>query len=93
MRVRHNGRDEEVAVPPHSDQRATGRDAAGGFDGHPVVAARCQSRGLAGGVDAAQLHRHRGNAGQAQHQHDDQRRDAQSRLDGARAGTLADIAG
>jgi hypothetical protein len=90
--VRDDGRDVKVAVAPHPDQRATGRDATGGLDGRPVVTARGEPRGLAGGVDAAHLHRHRGDTRQAQHQHDDQRRDAQCRLDGARTGTPTDIA-
>jgi hypothetical protein len=87
--VRDDGRDEEVAVALHTDQRAAGCDAAGGLDGHPLVTARRESSGLAGGVDTTHLHRYRGDTGQAEHQHDDQRRDTQRRLDRARA----DIAG
>ena len=89
--MRHDRGDHKVAVPPHLDQRTAGRDAAGGVDGRPVVTARGQSSGLAGGVDTAHLHRHRGDTRQAQHQHHDQRGDAQRRLDGARAGTPTGI--
>jgi hypothetical protein len=88
-----NRGDEKVAVPPHADDRTAGRDAAGSLERRPFVTARGQSSGLAGGIDTAHLHRHRGDTRQAQHQHHDQRRDAQCRLDGARAGTATDIAG
>ena len=78
---------EEVAVAAHLDPRPVGRDAASGLDRRAFVTAGSQPGGLAGGVDAAHLHRHRGDTGQAQHQHHDQRGDAQCRLDGARTGT------
>jgi hypothetical protein len=85
--VRNDRGDKEVAVPMHLNQRPTGRDAAGGGDRRSFVTARRQPRGLASGVDTAHLHRHRGDTGQAQHQHRDQRGDRQCRLNGARAGT------
>ena len=80
-------RDKEIAVPVHLDPRRRWRDAASGVDRRAFVTARGQSGGLAGGVDTANLHRHRGDTGQAQHQHHDQRGDRQCRLDGARTGT------
>jgi hypothetical protein len=82
----HRG-DDEVTVPAYLNPRPDGRDAASGVDRRAFVAARRQPGGLAGGVDTAHLHRDRGDPGQAQHQHHDQRGDRQRRLDGARAGT------
>lgn len=77
----------EVAIPNHLNPRPDGRDATRGVDRRALVAARRQAGGLAGGVDTANLHRHRGDPGQAEHQHHDERGDRQRRLDGARAGT------
>ena len=54
-------------------------------DRRTLVTACGQPGGLAGGVDAADLHRDRRDPGQAQHQHRDERDDAHRRLDGARA--------
>ncbi len=48
--------DKELAIPVHLDPRPSGRDAAGGVDGRPLVTARGQSSSLAGGVDTAHLH-------------------------------------
>lgn len=87
--MRDDDRHKEVTVVLHTDQRAVGSDPTGGLDGHPVVAACGEPCGLASGIDAAHLHRHRGDTRQAQHEHDDQRRDAQRRLDGAGAGVTA----
>jgi hypothetical protein len=80
-------RDEIIAVTLYLDTRRGWRDAASGIDGRALVSARGQPGGLTGGVDTANLHRHRGDTGQAQHQHHDQRGDRQRRLDGARTGT------
>jgi hypothetical protein len=82
----HRGHN-EVAIPMNLNPRTDGRDAASGVDCRALVAARSKAGGLAGGIDTAHLHRHRGDPGQAQHQHHDQRGDRQCRLDGARAGT------
>jgi hypothetical protein len=71
----------------HPNPRPAGRDAASRVDRRALVASRRQAGGLAGGVDTAHLHGHRGDPGQAQHQHHDQRGDRQRRLDRARAGT------
>jgi hypothetical protein len=71
----------------HLDPRPSRRDATSGGDGRTIVAAGGQPGGFAGGIDAAHLHRHRGDAGQAKHQHHDQRGDRQCRFNGARAGT------
>ena len=82
----HRG-NHELPIPLHLDHRAVRRDAARDIDRRSPVTARGQPSGLAGGVDTAHLHRHRGDPGQTQHQHDDQAGDRQRRLDGARAGT------
>jgi len=79
--------DKKVAVPVHLDQRSTGRDAARGIDRRPFVTAGSQPGCLAGRIDTTDLHRHRGDTGQAQHQHRDQRGDRQRRFNGARADT------
>ena len=62
------------------------RHGAGGGLRRTGVAARGQSRDLAGRIDATHLHRHRGDTGQAQHDHHHQCRDRQSGLDGAEPG-------
>jgi len=82
----HRG-DKKVAVPVQLDQRSGGRDAARGIDRRPFVTAGRQPGGLAGRIDTAHLHRHRGETGQTQHQHHDQRGDSQRRLNGARTDT------
>jgi hypothetical protein len=82
--------DKKVAVAVHLDQRSTGRDAARGIDRRPFVTSGSQSGGLAGRIDTAHLHRHRGDAGQAEHQHHDQRGDRQCRLNGAGTGAPTD---
>ncbi len=81
-------RDDELAVAAQLHPGATGRNTAGGADRRALITARGQPRGLAGRVDAADLHRHRCDPRQAQHQHRDQRDDAQRRLHGARAGIV-----
>ena len=75
----------ELAVAAQLHQGATGRDTAGGGDRRALITARGQPGGLAGGVNAADLHRYRCDTRQAQHQHRDQRDDAQRRFHGARA--------
>ena len=77
----------EVAVSTDLDPRPRGRDAASGVDRQTVVAPRRQPGGFTGGVDTAHLHRHRGEPGQAQHQHHNQRGDRQRGLNGARTPT------
>ena len=84
---------QEVAVPVHLDQRASGRDPARGIDRRPFVTAGSEAGGLARGVDAAHLHRQRGDTGKTEHQHHDQRGDPQGRLNGARAGAPTATAG
>jgi hypothetical protein len=81
-------RDDELAVSTHLHLGATGRDTAGGGDRRALITTCGQPGGLAGGVNAADLHRHRCDTGQAQHQHRDQRDDAKRRLNGARAGIV-----
>ncbi len=70
------------------DRGAAGRDTAGGGDGRALVTARGQPGSLAGRVDAADLHRHRCDAGQTQHQDRDQHGDAERRFHGGRAGIV-----
>jgi hypothetical protein len=77
-------RDNKPAVAAQLHHGAAGRDAARGVDRRTLVATCAQPRRLAGRVDATDLHRHRREARQTQHQHRDQRDDAQRRLDGAR---------
>lgn len=85
--MRNHRGDKKVAVPVHLDQRASGRDAARGIHRRPLVTAGSQAGRLARGIDAAHLHRHRGDTGQTQHQHRDQRGDPKCRLNGARTDT------
>ena len=51
-----------------------------------VVAAGRQTGGLPCGIDTAHLHRHRGEPGHAQHQHDNKGREGERSLDGNGAG-------
>lgn len=85
--MRHDRSHQEIAVAANLDARPDRRDAARGVDRHAFVAAGGQPGRFAGRVDTADLHRYRGDTGQAEHQHDDQRGDRQRRLDGARTGT------
>ena len=85
LRPGSDRRDDEPAVAVQLHQGATGRDTAGGGDRRTLITTCGQPGGLAGSVDATDLHRDSGNTGQTQHQHRDQRDDAQRRLDGARA--------
>lgn len=85
--MRGDGGDQEVAVAVQVDPGAGGSEPDRGGHRGAFVAAGGQPGGLAGGVDAAHLHRDSADTGQAQHQHDDERGDAQRRLNGARAGT------
>lgn len=82
----HRGH-EEIAVPAHLHLRSAGSDAPSGIDRRPIVTAGGQAGGLAGRIDAAHLHRHRGNTRQAQHEYHHQCGDRQRRLNGARTGT------
>jgi hypothetical protein len=63
-------------------------DSPSGGDGRALVTAGGQPGSFAGSVDAADLHRDRGQAGEAQHQDRDEGRDAQCRLDCGRAGIV-----
>jgi hypothetical protein len=77
-----------VAVPAKLHDGTAGRDPAGGGAGRPLVAARGQPRGLAGRVNAADLHGHRCDAGQTQHEHHNQDGDAERRFHRRRAGIV-----
>ena len=84
--VRGLPRHHESAVAPQAHRRAPRRHCAGGGLRRTGVAARGQARGLAGRIDATHLHRHRGDTGQAQHDHHHQCRDRQRGLDRAEPG-------
>lgn len=75
-------RDDEVAVPARLEHRTLGRDAARRRCGSRVITPSRQPRRLPGGVDTPNLHRHGGDTSDAQHQHRDQSRDRERRLDG-----------
>jgi hypothetical protein len=85
--VRHNGRDQEVAFAVHLYPSPVWCEATRRVDRRALVAARGQPSGFPGGVHTTDLHLHRRDTGQAQHQHHDQRGDAQRRFHGARTGT------
>ena len=85
--MRHNGRDQEVAIAVQLYPRPVWREATRGVDRRAFVTARGQPGGLTGGIHTTDLHRHCRDTGQAQHQHHDQHGDAQRRFHGARAGT------
>ena len=82
-----DGGNQELTFATHVHACPGGCDAVSGDDRGALVAAGGQPGGLPGGIDAAHLHRHRADTGEAQHQHDDQRGDAQCGLDGAGART------
>ena len=88
IRPSDDRRDDESAVAPNLNDGTAGRDTTGGGHGRPLVAARRQPGGLAGRVDAADLHRHRCDSGQAQHEHHNQDGDAERRLHGGRTGIV-----
>ena len=54
----------------------------------PVVTACRKTGRLPGGIDAAHLHRHRGEPCDTHHQDGDQRRDGERRLDGRTASVI-----
>jgi hypothetical protein len=70
--VRNDRGDQEVTIAVHVDLGSARRDAPSGGDPRTFVAARGLSRGFAGGVETAHLHRDGGDPGQTQHQHRDQ---------------------
>jgi hypothetical protein len=82
----HRG-DQEVAISAYLDPRGRRCNAASDVERGAVVTARGQSGGLARSIHTAHLHRHRGHARQAQHQHHNQRCDRDCRFNSARAGT------
>lgn len=84
--MRDDGGHHEIPVAAQVDPRTGGREPEGGGHRGALVAAGRQPGSFAGGVDTAHLHRYRGDPGQAEHQHHDERGDAQGRLDGAGTG-------
>jgi hypothetical protein len=85
--VRNHRGDDELAVPVDPHPRPARGDATRNIDRRVLVTPRGQSSGLAGGVDATHLHRHRGDARQAQHQYHHQAGDREGCLNGAATGT------
>ena len=79
-------RDDEGTVAAQLHGGTARSDSAGGSDRRPFVTTCRQPGRLARGVDAADLHRHRGDAGQTQHENGDQGRDAERRFHGGRTG-------
>ena len=84
--MRDDRRHHEVAVALYLNARSAGRDAARRIDRRTFITARGQSGRLASGIDTANLHRHRGETGKAEHQYHDQSGDRQCRFHRARTG-------
>lgn len=85
--MRDDRRHQKIAVVAYLDARAAGCDPAGDVDGPAFIATRRQSGRLTSSIDTTDLHRYPRDAGQAQHQHHDQRGDRQGRFHGAGTGT------
>jgi hypothetical protein len=83
-----DNRDDEATVPAQLNAGAGRSDATGGSDRGALITPRRQPGGLARRVDAADLHRYGGDAGQTQHENDDQGCDAEGRFDGGRSGIV-----
>jgi hypothetical protein len=88
MRPGHDRRDDESTVPAQLHGGTAGRDPAGDRDGRSLVTPRGQAGRFACRVNAANLHRHRCDAGQAQHEDHDQNGDTERRLDRGRTGIV-----
>jgi hypothetical protein len=67
---------------------AAGRDPAGRRNGRSLVTTRGQPGRLAGRVDTANLHRHRCDAGQAQHEYRNQNGDTERSFHRGRTGIV-----
>jgi hypothetical protein len=67
---------------------AAGRDPAGRGNGQSLITTRGQPGRLAGRVGTANLHRHRCDPGQTQHEHRDQSRDTERRFHRGRTGII-----
>jgi hypothetical protein len=78
-------RNDKAAVAAQLQRRSRRPDSAGRDPRSLLVTARREPCRLSGRVDAADLHRDRGEATGAQNQHHDQRSDGQGRLDGGKA--------
>ncbi len=75
--------DHQTAFSTQVEMRPERSDVVRGLRRIALVAARREPGRLPGGVDAPDLHRHRGEPGHAQHQNHHQRGDGERRLDGA----------
>ena len=82
-------RDDEAAVATELQRRPGRSDPAGRGHRARLVAAGRQPRRLPGSVDAADLHRHRGEAAGADNEHRHQRGDGNRRFDGGETGVTA----
>jgi hypothetical protein len=67
---------------------AAGRDPAGRRHGRSLVTTRGQPGRLAGRIDTANLHRHRCDARQAQHEYRNQNGDTERRFHRGRTGIV-----
>jgi len=74
---------DETALLPHLDPRPTRCDGTSRAGRREVISARGQPRRFTGRIDAAHLHRHRGDAPDAQQQNRYQRGEGQRGLDRA----------
>jgi hypothetical protein len=83
-----DSRNHEATLAPQLHAGACRSDAPGGGDRGALITPRRQPGGLARSVDAADLHRYRGDPGQTHHENDDQGRDTEGRLDGGRSGIV-----
>ena len=83
-----DSRDDEATVAAQLHRGTAGSDSTSGANRGPLVTARRQPGRLACGVDAPDLHRHRSDAGQTQHENGDQGRDAECRFHGGRTGIV-----
>jgi hypothetical protein len=88
IRLDRNCREDKAAISPYLNSGTARRDTAGSGDRRLLVAARRQPSGLPRGVDAADLLRHRGDAGQTHQENRDQSGDAERRFDGGRTGLV-----
>ena len=74
-------RDDPPTVPSHLDRGTIGSGASRGVDGGTVVAAGGEPRGFPGRINAAHLHRHRGEPADTQDRDDDERGNRERGLD------------
>jgi hypothetical protein len=88
IRPGNDRRDDESAVPVQLHNGAAGRDPTGRRNSRSLVTTRGQPGRLAGRVDTANLHRHRCDAGQAQHEYRNQNGDTERRFHRGQTGIV-----